>query len=191
MSAVNPMRHTSSFRPPVGYEHASICSAFKSDPGTAATPSPARTSLPVTLWRLTRALNTACRDAGISWASVSVLVTLSLAPSPMALHELAEAEHITAPTALRTVTNLSDAGLVYRDDDPTDRRRRTIALTESGERYLTSTLGAISALMDDTVKTLPTLHRTSLAHNVPGLRLTHATEGYSGVTPPTYGDAAC
>jgi DNA-binding MarR family transcriptional regulator len=50
--------------------------------------------------------------------------------------ELAEREHVSAPSMSRTLKELEDRGLVSRTTDPDDRRSRILTLTEAGMREL-------------------------------------------------------
>jgi DNA-binding MarR family transcriptional regulator len=54
------------------------------------------------------------------------------------LRELAERRRMDSPTASRMVDLLVRRGLVRLDADPTDRRRRSILLTERGEALVQS-----------------------------------------------------
>jgi DNA-binding MarR family transcriptional regulator len=60
-----------------------------------------------------------------------LLVALHEQPGP-SLRELAEARRMDSPTASRIVSLLLRRGLVRLEDDPCDRRRRSIRLTPRG-----------------------------------------------------------
>jgi DNA-binding MarR family transcriptional regulator len=55
---------------------------------------------------------------------------------PMRIGDLAEHEHVSAPTATRLVASLEEAGLISREVDDGDRRSALIALAEPGRRAL-------------------------------------------------------
>ena len=55
---------------------------------------------------------------------------------PMRIGDLAEHEHVSAPTATRLVASLEDAGLVSRTVDDDDRRSAHIRIAEPGRRAL-------------------------------------------------------
>lgn len=61
----------------------------------------------------------------------SALVTLE-ATGPMRIGELAEREHVSAPTATRLVALLEKHGLVGRVVDSADRRSALVSLTAAG-----------------------------------------------------------
>lgn len=61
----------------------------------------------------------------------SALVTLD-GNGPMRIGELAEREHVSAPTATRLVAVLESAALVARAPDTADRRSAVISLTDAG-----------------------------------------------------------
>ena len=46
---------------------------------------------------------------------------------------LADEHHVQPPPMTRTVNHLADAGLVSRDEHPTDRRQVLVSITEAGE----------------------------------------------------------
>lgn len=58
---------------------------------------------------------------------------LSLEDGPRPVSGLAEAASIDAPYATLVVDSLEERGLVTRRADPTDRRRKLVALTPAGE----------------------------------------------------------
>ncbi len=55
---------------------------------------------------------------------------------PLRLHELAERQDVSAPTASRTVDALVRAGLVARVEDQRDRRAVQIDVSRHGRRYV-------------------------------------------------------
>jgi DNA-binding MarR family transcriptional regulator len=60
-----------------------------------------------------------------------LLVALHERPG-LSLRQLAERQHMDSPTASRILVLLSKRGLVRMEDDPADRRRRSIRLTSRG-----------------------------------------------------------
>lgn len=46
--------------------------------------------------------------------------------------ELANDEHVQAPSMTRTITMLAERGWVRRDDHPTDRRQILVSITDEG-----------------------------------------------------------
>jgi DNA-binding MarR family transcriptional regulator len=82
----------------------------------------------------------------------------------MTLGEIARAERFDAPYATVIVDQLEEKSLVRRQVDPTDHRRRLVALTTAGEKAITraeSVLSTAPAVMneltDAELKTLTSL----------------------------------
>jgi DNA-binding MarR family transcriptional regulator len=50
--------------------------------------------------------------------------------------ELANDEHVQAPSMTRTITMLAERGCVRRDDHPTDRRQILVSITDEGRAAL-------------------------------------------------------
>lgn len=73
--------------------------------------------------------------AGLSAPRLSALSVIVFA-GPIGLGGLAAAEQVRPPTMSRLVKELETDGLVTRDVDATDRRRRWIRATKKGERLL-------------------------------------------------------
>ncbi|HEX3964384.1 MAG TPA: MarR family transcriptional regulator [Trebonia sp.] len=59
-----------------------------------------------------------------------------LAAGPMSLGALAEAVGVDAPYATLIVDNLEERGLVARQPDPADRRRKLVTLTPEGSKAI-------------------------------------------------------
>lgn len=84
-----------------------------------------------------------------------------VAARPRSLGELAEAVGIDAPAASVAVTQLERDGLVVRDVDPANRRRKIVSVTDDGRRALDAAMStpdpapeAFDALTDEDVETL-------------------------------------
>jgi DNA-binding MarR family transcriptional regulator len=73
--------------------------------------------------------------AGLSPAQASALGLVNRLGSPT-LGELAAVEQVQPPTMTRTVGDCTDAGMVTRSTDATDRRSARIRLTPAGKRSL-------------------------------------------------------
>ena len=65
----------------------------------------------------------------------SALVAIETA-GPMRIGDLADYEHVSAPTATRLVASLEEQGLIRRDIDEGDRRSALVSLAEPGRRAL-------------------------------------------------------
>jgi DNA-binding MarR family transcriptional regulator len=59
-----------------------------------------------------------------------------LAAGPMSLSALADAVGVDAPYATLIVDNLEERGLVARQPDPADRRRKLVTLTPEGSKAI-------------------------------------------------------
>jgi DNA-binding MarR family transcriptional regulator len=68
--------------------------------------------------------------------------------------ELASAGHISLPAISRMVDVLANKGLVSRAQDPQDRRRVRLALTDKGENLLKTTFGDTHHWMSDKLAAL-------------------------------------
>ncbi|HEY3438345.1 MAG TPA: MarR family transcriptional regulator [Actinotalea sp.] len=58
---------------------------------------------------------------------------------PMTPTALAEDQHIQPPPMTRTINALVEAGLVRRDDHPTDRRQVLVSITDKGQAEVKET----------------------------------------------------
>jgi DNA-binding MarR family transcriptional regulator len=77
-------------------------------------------------------LEGALGKVGLSMAKVGVLDTLTKAPEPLTLGELAEKISCVRSNVTQLVDRLEAEGLVRRISDPNDRRIRRAALTPTG-----------------------------------------------------------
>jgi MarR family transcriptional regulator, organic hydroperoxide resistance regulator len=71
----------------------------------------------------------------------SLPVLLHLLAGPRDQRRLAAESHVTEQTMSRIVARLERSGYITREDDPTDRRRRAVAITPAGR---TAALAAAS-----------------------------------------------
>lgn len=69
-------------------------------------------------------------EAGLPFSRIRVLKRLSR--RPMTVKELAHAATIDAPAATVAVNDLEERGLVVREIDPSNRRCKTVSLTDAG-----------------------------------------------------------
>lgn len=124
-----------------------------------APPAPARQSThqrkaaPPSLLYLTKQLELAVRahledllrPAAITALQYTALTVLERR-SGVTTAELARNSFVTDQTMADMVTTLHDRGLIARDVDPRDRRRRVIRLTPAGELLLDRFHGPVAAL---------------------------------------------
>src|SRR3954449_4119113 len=78
---------------------------------------------------LTDRLLAAMDDAGLPMRPAWGFVIRALHDRPLPLARLAELLDVTKQAAQQTVDDMQAAGLVERQDDPADRRRKLLALT--------------------------------------------------------------
>ena len=107
------------------------------------------------------------------WSALAAVETAG----PVRIGDIAEHEHVSAPTATRLVASLEDAGLVSRTVDDDDRRSALIRIAEPGRRALaevrrkrTEALAArLAGWSDDDLvslsQALPLLERLALARS--------------------------
>jgi DNA-binding MarR family transcriptional regulator len=131
------------------------------DPTLDATLAETAAHLRISTYRLARRLR-AQRTDEIGVGQYSVLVSLSL-HGPHTLGDLAEREHVTAPSMNRTVNCLVEAGLVERTPDADDRRRIRVALTEEGARLVDATDRRRDAWLEAELAALDPAERQTIA----------------------------
>ncbi|WP_067697050.1 MarR family winged helix-turn-helix transcriptional regulator [Nocardia jejuensis] len=108
---------------------------------------PADTPTPDDVWRLLTHLVNDSRDAwkravvertGMPFSRVRVLRRLR--PGPLTVKELASAAAMDAPATTVTVNDLESRGLVVREIDPENRRRKLVSLTDEGREVVARAL---------------------------------------------------
>lgn len=81
-------------------------------------------------WR--RVANTAAVDFGLSEATAYPIVMMSRLGEGLRQTALAEAMGVEGPSLVRLLDQLCAAGLVQRREDPSDKRAKTLHLTDKG-----------------------------------------------------------
>ncbi|ABY21812.1 transcriptional regulator, MarR family [Renibacterium salmoninarum ATCC 33209] len=99
--------------------------------------SPLAVELRMAVMRTSRRLRVEATSESVTAGKFTVLALLG--KGPLTLRELANAEHVQAPSMTRTVNGLEEAGLVRRTPHPTDGRQILADLTEQGREILTDT----------------------------------------------------
>lgn len=124
------------------------------DPSVDPALADAAAQLRIATYRLVRRLRIE-RSDDMGVGQYSALVSLR-AHGPHTLGELADREHVSAPSMNRTVNALVEAGLVERTADPDDRRRIRITLSPEGAELVDATdrrrdawLESVLARLDD------------------------------------------
>ena len=82
---------------------------------------------------------------------------------PSTLRELAEREHVQAPSMTRIVNALTDQGFVSRSAHPEDRRQVKVDITPSGEAVLEEARGQRTAWLAQRVARLSDEDRLTLS----------------------------
>lgn len=95
-------------------------------------------------WR--RTTDDALSAYNVSEACAAPLLTAGRLGEAVRQVTLAEHVGIEGPSLVRLLDQLCAAGLVRRDEDPDDRRAKTISLTDEGR--------AVTARMEDDLRTL-------------------------------------
>jgi DNA-binding MarR family transcriptional regulator len=75
-------------------------------------------------------------ETGVSGAQFELLRALALADGRSTTSELARELDVDPAAVTRLVAGLHELGLVEREDDPRDRRRRPVVLTSSGRDFM-------------------------------------------------------
>lgn len=89
------------------------------------------------IMRTSRRLRVEATSESVTAGQFTVLALLG--QGPLTLRELADAEHVQAPSMTRTVNGLEEAGLVKRLPHPDDGRQVLAELTGAGREVLTDT----------------------------------------------------
>ena len=92
-------------------------------------------------------LQTAMAEAGLEMRPAWGYVIRALHDQPLPLARLAELLDVTKQAAQQTVDDMQAAGLVARESDPADGRRKLLALTAEGRRVRATAL-ALSAQLE-------------------------------------------
>jgi DNA-binding MarR family transcriptional regulator len=83
--------------------------------------------------RLSRRLRTTAAGSHLTPSQISVLFTI-VRLGPIGLSELAAVESLNATMLSRITAELSDASLIVRTPDPSDRRQGLVSATAGGRR---------------------------------------------------------
>ncbi|MET8870801.1 MarR family winged helix-turn-helix transcriptional regulator [Nocardia sp. NPDC004604] len=101
---------------------------------------------------------------GLPFSRIRILRRLR--PGPLTLNQIAQATGMDAPATTVAVNNLDELGLVVREIDPTNRRRKTVSITSAGRAALAEAMAtpdpappAVAALSPDDLNTLHGLLR--------------------------------
>jgi DNA-binding MarR family transcriptional regulator len=137
------------------------------EPATSASPDilELAAELRVAVMRTSRILRTQATSDVVSPGQNSVLSVLGKR-GPLTMRQLADIEHVQAPSMTRTVNHLCDSGLVARTEHPTDGRLVVVGLTDAGRAVLEESRRLRSAWLASRLDALPpgdqaALHRAA------------------------------
>ena len=85
-------------------------------------------------WRLRRTAGAEVEDLGLTPAQARALRTVARFPAPPSMGALAERLHVSPRSVTDLVDPLEQAGLLRREQDPTNRRSVLLHVTAEGER---------------------------------------------------------
>lgn len=102
------------------------------------------------LWRTE--MDNRLRPLGLSQARWVLLVHLSEAADGLAQLDLAERAGVTGPTLVKQIDQLQRAGLVTRQEDPTDRRIKRVHLTKLGREKFAEVDAVAAALRHEVLE---------------------------------------
>jgi MarR family transcriptional regulator for hemolysin len=97
-------------------------------------------------WR--QEADSALAPLGLSYATAQPLLMVHRLGSPPNQAMLAGELDIEGPSLVRLLNQLSAAGLLTRDDDPNDRRAKTIRLTQEGLALVAQAEEALKTLRE-------------------------------------------
>ncbi|WP_433602560.1 MarR family winged helix-turn-helix transcriptional regulator [Nocardia sp. CA-135953] len=96
---------------------------------------------------------------GLPFSRIRILRRLR--PGPLTLNQIAQATGMDAPATTVAVNNLDELGLVVREIDPTNRRRKQVSITYAGRAVLAQAMAtpdpapaAVAALSPDDLRSL-------------------------------------
>jgi len=108
--------------------------AANSEPGESIRPDVLAIDLRTAVMRTSRRLRIEATGDVITPGQYTVLAHLDA--GPQTLRELAEREHVQAPSMTRIVNALTDQGFVSRTPHPEDGRQILVCITPAGEAVL-------------------------------------------------------
>ncbi|MEP7022780.1 MAG: MarR family winged helix-turn-helix transcriptional regulator [Actinomycetota bacterium] len=135
--------------------------------GVADAPEIDVTRLRVAIARVSRRLRRH-ELAGLTPTQLAALATVE-AGAPLRLGDLAAAERIAPSTLTRMVTALEDLGYVERCAVPGDARASTLTVTGPGRAALDRIRQETTAVLADSLRTLPPGQLAALAAALPAL----------------------
>ncbi|WP_149203825.1 MarR family winged helix-turn-helix transcriptional regulator [Actinotalea subterranea] len=128
----------------------------------ACRPAALAGDLRVSLTRAVRRLRMERSSERITDGQYSALAALSNR-GPMTPTALADDQHVQPPPMTRIVNALAEAGLVRRDEHPTDRRQVVVSITDAGQAEVRETRRRRNEWLAKRLATLEPAEREVLA----------------------------
>ncbi|WP_413249574.1 MarR family winged helix-turn-helix transcriptional regulator [Sinomonas flava] len=113
------------------------------------------------LMRTSRILRTEASSDVVSPGQNTVLALLNKR-GPLTMRQLADIEHVQAPSMTRTVNHLCERGFVARAEHPTDGRQVVVSLTADGRQVLEESRRLRAAWLAGRLEGLPDADRAAL-----------------------------
>ncbi|MDP5226968.1 MULTISPECIES: MarR family transcriptional regulator [Arthrobacter] len=117
--------------------------------------------LRVAVMRTSRILRSEASSDAVTPGQNTVLAILNK-NGPQTMGQLAEAEHVQAPSMTRTVNALAEKGLVRRDTRPEDARKVLISITPDGAEVLAESRRLRAAWLAERIDGLGETERQTL-----------------------------
>ncbi|MEN2743743.1 MarR family transcriptional regulator [Sinomonas halotolerans] len=111
--------------------------------------------------RTSRVLRTQASSDAVTPGQTTVLALLNKR-GPLTMRELADAEHVQAPSMTRTVNALAAQALVTRAEHPSDGRQVVVVITDAGRALLEDTRRMRAAWLAERLEGLPPADRAAL-----------------------------
>jgi DNA-binding MarR family transcriptional regulator len=125
-----------------------------SDVRSLVAPTEVARELRPVLLKLNRELRRETAAFGVTGSQAALLNMIRKSPG-IGVRELAVRERIAAASMSVAVARLEKAGLVRRTDDPVDRRRQSLWVTEEGDRVLRAVRTRRTAWLASRLSQLP------------------------------------
>lgn len=113
------------------------------------------------IMRTSRILRTQASGEAVSPSQITVLALLNKR-GPLTMRQLADIEHVQAPSMTRTVNHLCEGGYVARAEHPTDGRQVIASLTDAGRQVLEESRRLRAAWLAGRLEGLPPADRATL-----------------------------
>jgi DNA-binding MarR family transcriptional regulator len=102
---------------------------------------------PVSLWQTITSQALSPGQPDLTNRQTAILLTVHTEPGPHTVRGLAERHGIGKPAVVRALDTLSQAGLLRRAPDPSDRRSVLVEPTEAGAHLIADMSAAIATFL--------------------------------------------